>query len=867
MNRTFSSLVMLNALCLSAPIQADSQLAAALNVKYQLLAPSYTQCPESKLRKEPGCYLSRLSLTLPYATTNKNWKIYFSQLTPVIAATHPQLQIRHLNGDLHELSPKAGFEGFVANQAIAIDFISASSIFSQAMLPGNYLLKDATGQVHVIASTDTTKVDASGTPAFIQPFTANQTKFLQNPADQLGVASGEGLYQYYQEVHAKKAPSVAFDTRLIPKPALVKSLSSQAVLTETGFRLQLTDEGLKNELSAGLQLLTNQQLLNPHSARPLQVKVQAGFKSVEHYRLQISDTGIEISAGGVAGAYYALQSLAQLAEIQPQQLPAVLIEDGPALAYRGQHIDLARNFLGKDFVMQLISQMGRYKMNQLHLHLADDEGWRIAIGALPELTELASRRCLDLAEQRCLLPQLGAGDRPDELPNGYLSQQDYVAILRHAKAHQIRVIPSLDMPGHSRAAVKAMQLRAEKLKQQQVANWDQYLLTEAADRSDYLSIQYYHDNTINVCLDSSYRFIGTVLDELVSMHQQAGMPLQLYHIGADETAGAWLQSPACQQLRQAGEQDLMAYFLRRTAQILADKGVQLAAWSDGLKHLHPGMPQAQQFPTAVTSYIWQNSYDGAALTAHQHANSGWQVVLALPDASYFDVPYLNTPYARGNHWASRQLNTEKVFQFLPQNLPALAAIWRDVNGKGYRIDDQTVLTSPQNIIGLQGNLWTEVMPDAASAWPMLLPRLLALAERSWHRADWQVSYQAGQAYSQDKALLNQTQQATYQADWQSFSARLWQHEVPMLLKAGFPMQLPWVGVSNIDGKLHALTEPGLAIEFQQGDGSWQRYQQPIPAQPGIRFRSLVIDQHITASPKENAAALAHGLSSTNTTIW
>jgi hexosaminidase len=867
MNRTFLSLVLLNTLCLSAPTLADSKLAAELSVKYQLLAPSYAQCPTSKLRKEPGCYLSRLSLTLPYATSDKNWKIYFSQLTPVIEATHPQLQIRHLNGDLHELSPKAGFQGFVAHQAIAIDFISASSIFSQSMLPGNYLLQDAEGQVHTIASTDTAKVDASGTPAFIQPFTANQANFLQNPADQLGVASGESLYQHYAKVHAKQATHGAIDTRLIPKPAFLQSLSPQAVSTKAGFTLQLADPSLKTELAAGLQLLTNQQLLNPNSAKPLQIKVQAGLKSAEHYRLQITATGIEISAGGVAGAYYALQSLAQLAEMQPQQLPAVLIEDGPTFAYRGQHVDLARNFLGKDFVMQLISQMGRYKMNQLHLHLADDEGWRIAINSLPELTELASRRCLDLTEQRCLLPQLGAGHQPDALPNGYLSQQDYLDILRHAKAHHIRVIPSLDMPGHSRAAVKAMALRAEKLKQQQDANWDQYLLTEAADRSDYLSIQYYHDNTLNVCLDSSYRFIGTVLDELVSMHQQAGMPLKLYHIGADETAGAWLQSPACQQLRQAGEQDLMAYFLRRTAQILADKGVQLAAWSDGLKHLQPGTPQAPQLPTTVTSYIWQNSYDGAALTAHQHANSGWQVVLALPDASYFDVPYLNTPYARGNHWASRQLDTEKVFQFLPQNLPALAAIWRDVNGKGYRIDDKTVLTSPQNIIGLQGNLWTEVMPDAASAWPMLLPRLLAFAERSWHRADWQVSYQAGKAYSQETALWSQTQKAAYQADWQSFSARLWQHEVPTLLKAGLPVQLPWVGVSKIDGKLHALTEPGLAIEFQQGQGPWLRYQQPVPAQQSTRFRSLVIDQNITASPKENAAALAHGLSSTNTTTW
>jgi hexosaminidase len=867
MNTRVLASTVITALGLSPQVLADANMAAALKVQYQLLQPSYAECPSSKLRKEPGCYLSRLRLSLPYASNNSGWKIYFSQLTPVIASLHPQLQIRHLNGDLHELSPAAGFQGFVPDQPIEVDFISASGIFSQSMLPGNYLLKDQHDQVHLIKSTAPEQPDASGTPAFILPFTANNPALLQNPADQLGVASGDRLFQGYQAAQSELAQAIDVSRRLIPKPRQQRQLSTEPVSSAGGFALQLSDSTLQPQLAAGLQLLTQLQLLQPQSSRPLRITVQAGFASPEHYRLQISAAGIEISAGGVAGAYYALQSLAQLAEAQPQQLPALLLEDGPAMPYRGQHIDLARNFLGKDFVLQLISQMGRYKMNQLHLHLADDEGWRIAIKALPELTELGSRRCLDLSEQQCLLPQLGAGHQPDALPNGFLSQQDYLDILHHAKAHQIRVIPSLDMPGHSRAAVKAMALRADKLKQQQVANWDQYLLTEAADRSDYLSIQYYHDNTINVCLDSSYRFIGTVLDELIGLHQQAGMPLSLYHIGADETAGAWQQSPACQQLKAGGETDLMQYFLRRTARLLADKGVQLAAWSDGLKHLQPGEPQAPKLPTTVTSYIWQNTYDGAALTAHQHANANWQVVLALPDASYFDVPYLNTPYARGNHWASRKLDTEKVFSFQPQNLPALAAIWQDVNGKGYRIDDKVPLTAAHNIIGLQGNLWTEVIPDAASAWSMLLPRLLALAERSWHRADWQPAYQQGQSYQPDSTLLNQAQTAAYQADWHSFSKRLWQHEVPALLAAGLPVQLPWVGVRQIDDKLHALTADGLAIEYQQGDGHWLRYQGPVPVQPGTRFRSTLPDDKLTALPPDIAAKLAHGLSSTHTTTW
>lgn len=856
----------------SAAAKTTAELATALKVQYQLLQPTYANCPVSKLRKEPGCYLSRLSLTLPFDYQATDWRIYFSQLTPVIASQHPQLQIRHLNGDLHELSAKAGFAGFAAHRQIDIDFISASGIFSQSMLPGNYLLQGKNNDVHLISSTSTNNTDASGTPAFIRPFTHNNPEFLQNPADKLGVASGESLYQHYQKAAALSATQTSHNSqhRLIPKPAffqqLVQDSGKTTVNTNTGFSLQLSDPALKTELQQVLQQLAQQQLLNPHSNIPLKINIKTGFASGEHYRLRIEATGIDITAGGSAGAFYALQSLLGLYDTANKQLPAVLIEDGPAFPYRGQHVDIARNFLGKDFILQLISQMARYKMNQLHLHLADDEGWRIAIKALPELTELGAQRCLDLNEKTCLLPQLGAGHKQDALPNGFLSQQDYVDILTFAKAHHIRVIPSLDMPGHSRAAVKAMALRAAKLKQQQAPDWDRYVLTEAADLSDYLSIQYYHDNTINVCLDSSYRFVATVLDELITLHQQAGMPLELYHIGADETAGAWQQSPACQKLKDVGETDLMRYFLTRTARLLQTKGIGLAAWSDGLKHLQPGQKQ-QPVSNSVTSYIWQNSYDGAALTAHQHANALWQVVLALPDASYFDVPYLNTPYARGNHWASRMLSTEKVFSFQPQNLPSLASLWQDLNGNNFQIKDQIPLQQPKQIIGLQGNLWTEVIPDAQSAWQMLLPRLLAFAERSWHLADWQPPYQPGLAYQYQNPELSQQASQQYQADWHNFQRRLWLIEVPKLHKAGLPVQLPWVGVTQLEGKMHALTEPGLLIEYQQDNQPWQLYQQPLPVANKLRFRSKLPDISANTSAEAAHKLPLHGLSSAAGTAW
>ena len=143
--------------------------------------------------------------------------------------------------------------------------------------------------------------------------------------------------------------------------------------------------------------------------------------------------------------------------------------------------------------------------------------------------------------------------------SGYLTRADYIEILKAAKARQIEVIPSFDMPGHSRAAILAMKARARRLiaegKPEEAAR---YRLDEPDDKTVYSSIQHYNDNTLNVCLPSTYAFIGTVIDSLKAMHQEAGLPLRIYHIGADETAGAWKDLPACHAFMAAQHLTLAA---------------------------------------------------------------------------------------------------------------------------------------------------------------------------------------------------------------------------------------------------------------------------------------------------------------------
>ena len=241
----------------------------------------------------------------------------------------------------------------------------------------------------------------------------------------------------------------------------------------------------------------------------------------------------------------------------------------------------------------------------------------------------------------------------------------------------------------------------------------------------------------------------------------------------------------------------------------------------------------------VQSYLWQTSYSGASDTAHQQANQGWQVVLALPDALYLDVPALENPAVRGNHWASRGLSLQRIFQFHPANFPANTLFFPDVDGKAVQNDDRHSLTAPKQIIGLQGNLWTEVVPDARSAAEQVLPRLLAIADRSWHLPAWQLPYKAGQSYQPGSGLWTESHQQNMLRDWQAFARRLWTLEAPHLVNSGLSIQLPWVGIKRQQQQLTAQTAAGLTIQYRLPKQQWQPYQGPVNGPDETEFRAVL----------------------------
>jgi hexosaminidase len=570
----------------------------------------------------------------------------------------------------------------------------------------------------------------------------------------------------------------------------------------------------------------------------LRIRVSSGAVSpIEGYRLSADRGAIDIEAADATGAAYALESLAQQAAHEHGSLRPLEIRDAPRLPFRGLHIDLARNFHSKSEVLKLIEQMGRYKLNKLHLHLGDDEGWRLQIARLPELTDVGAFRCYDPSETRCLLPQLGSGPDRNTPVNGYLSRADYVDILKAAKARRIEVIPSFDMPGHSRAAIGSMEARYRRLMALgRRSEAEEFRLVEPEDKTEYRSVQNYNDNTLNVCLDSTYRFIDAVIDDLSTMHAAAGTPLKTYHMGADETAGAWTQSPACKALMaKTGRTvaQLGPMFIERVSASLARRRIEVAGWSDGLDHVDPA-----KMPRAVQTNIWGDLFTTGAAEAHRNANQGWKTVISVPNVLYFDVPYAPNPLERGYDWPTRGTDTFKVFSFLPENLPANASVMKDIRNQPTKVADSEPLRSGRNIAGAQAQLWSETVRSDALADYMLFPRLIAFAERAWHRADWEPAYRPGAAYAYGDGEVDAHALKT---DWNGFTRKLPEH-LKQLDRAGIFYRLAPPGARVRTGMLEANSElPEQIIEYRTSGGGWQRYREPVGVSGTVELRTRSYD--------------------------
>jgi hexosaminidase len=394
--------------------------------------------------------------------------------------------------------------------------------------------------------------------------------------------------------------------------------------------------------------------------------------SDEGYVLEVTPNSVEIRGKGPAGAYYGAQSLLQLLN-SAKQVPCVRIEDYPRFQWRGVLLDPARHFIPKQAVLKFIDEFAAQKMNVLHLHLTDDQGWRVEIRKYPRLTEVGSMR----KETRAGHEREAKGF--DGKPHGgFYSQADIREIVAYAADRFVSILPEIEMPGHAQAALAAYPE-----------------LGNTGEKLEVFTRWGVNKNVFNVN-ESTILFLQNVLDEVLML-----FPNKFIHVGGDEVPfDQWKASPAAQaRMKELGlksEAELHGYFIRRMDQFLTKRGRRLVGWDEILEG---GVDRS------ATVMSWRGNKGGIAA-----ARLGHDVVMAPNSHTYFDYYQAKSPgepLAIGGF-----VPLEKVYEFDP-------------------VPPELTAEEGRRILGTQGQLWSEYMPTPERVEYMAFPRSTALAEVAW----------------------------------------------------------------------------------------------------------------------------------------
>jgi hexosaminidase len=760
------------------------------------------------------------------------WAIYYSALhEPRAGGVGSGFTIEQVTGDLFRLAPGAGFAGLAPGASIRIEYL-ADFLLNQSTVPkGVYIVFDDA------KDTGRPLTDYVAVPLERTPLGDGDDPRLVSPQEQFALDS------VIRDIPASELPPVFPTPVAVTRGAGTLRLDAMPTVAAT--------DSLRNEAAFA------EEILRPYfgksrnrSAQRLRLELGRieGQTSPEAYELVVDPAqGVRIVGASPAGVFYGLQSLRSLLPSPSSRgglaLPAIHVVDAPRFGYRGFMLDVARNFQPKPLVLRTLDLLARYKLNVFHFHLTEDEAWRLEIPSLPELTAVGARRGHTLDSRQFLPPAFGSGpevDRP--WGSGFFSRADYIEILRYAAARHIEVIPELEMPGHARAAIKAMEARSR------TTGDGQYLLSDPDDRSVYTSAQGYHDNVMNPTLESTYSFIERVVGDLVAMHQEAGVPLRHIHMGGDEVpAGAWEGSPAAQAYMQAhglaSVDDLWFVFYGRVEQILKAHGLPLAGWEEiavrkTRRDARPTLiPNPEFAARGWRAYVWNNVPGGGAEDlAYRLANGGYEVVLSPVSNLYFDLAWNQNPEETGLDWGGF-VDLRKPFQFIPLDY------YRNVrlDYRGNPLDPSVFVGKDRltdygraHIVGLQGNLWSETLGGEGRLDYMLLPKLFGLAERAWAPdPDWAMERNPEKS------------DALYREAWSRFVNVLGKRELPRLDRevSGINYRIPTPGLTVAGGVVRCSVElPGFTLRYTT-DGSEPNARSaqvrgPIPFRGTVRVAAF-----------------------------
>jgi hexosaminidase len=774
---------------------------------------------------------------------NKGWAMFFSQLplTPIIQDSLRVAKVVHLNGDWFQLIPT---ENFILRPGDSIRINYCGTGFNikktDAALGMYFVFYDSNDKEIAIVPVE---------KQIIGEFTRPE-QLKRAPNDESIVPTADSRYN--ENLSLQLLPQEQ-QQLIVPSPVSLKS-GTDSVIIDNSWPICYED-GLAMEakyLSKKLKELTGSDFSierNVPSKFPAFTlkKGSPDLKKKESYELILdSKKGLNLKGFDAAGVFYGIQSFLASLPVKPLnhahpklKTTSLKITDAPRFPYRGMQFDMSRNFQTKETILKMLDIMAFYKLNHFLFYFMEDEGWRVEIPGLPELTEIGSRRKHGKLSDPSLHPSYGSGPFAVEkngFGSGYYTAEEFVEMLRFAKERHITVIPVINFPAHVRSAIKSMEFRYDKLmKEGKVAEANEYRLIDPDDTSRYISAQGYHDNVVCVGRESIYHFYDTAVKGIKQLYEKADVPMDIFHTGGDEVAaGCWNGSPMVKKLLadhpeiKPDEKSLQAYCFRRISEILKNNGVKdIGGWEEAALVSDANgkpTPNFEFVGKGLLPYLW-NNMEGAEDLGYKLANAGYKVVLCDVSNFYLDFPYDKDPVEPGNYWAGF-LGTKQFYAFAPYDLfktTTKTAMGRTIDAEIEYLDKVRLKPEArQNILGVQAQIWSETIKGPEMLEYYYLPRLIAFSETAWSPArKWE---------SIENKALRETQLTK---EWNKLANVLAAKELPRLvtLNGGYNFRIPLPGAIIKDGLLYANVEfPGLEIRFTT-DGTEPSAQSPLYLSP------------------------------------
>ena len=718
----------------------------------------------------------------------KNWTIYYSQMPRSIKQDEGvAAQVVDVNANYFKIEPTADYQAIAPGDSLVVTFYTNLGVNNISNLPeGMYAIFnnqhdkplpiDLKIECNAYTKRNNTVFDA--------------TKVFRNNA----VLSTETVQRTAVDV-LPSVKSAHLGTGTLELGTAVD------IKCEDG--LESEAELLSEKLAAIYQIQTAEN--SPVKIHLSLLKDNKGIDNEELYELQISDNGVAIAGSTAHGVFNGTQTLLSLLKdkTEPYALEQLTILDYPDLHYRGMMLDIARNYTTIDNIHSLIDVLSTYKINKLHLHLTDDEGWRLEIPGLEELTTVGSKRGHTIDESTHLYPAYDGNydATANTSGNGFYTRAEFIELLQFAKARHIQIIPEIDIPGHSRAAIKAMNARYHKYMDTDPEKANEYLLADFEDESEYFTAQWYNDNVINVALPSTYRFIDKVFGELVEMYKEAGAQIDAIHIGGDEVPnGAWMKSPRCLELmKETGmksTKDLQEYFFTKANDILHKYNLKVSGWQEMAMH-NPKETDEILSKNTGAIYCWNTGpYWGGDVIPYTVANKGYPTVLCNVNNLYIDLAYSPHPEERGLVWGG-YVDEAKTFSVVPFSIyKSLRLDFQDNPIDLEKVSKDKLQLKEEakdHILGMQVQLFSETIRDFDAVEYFVFPKMLGLVERAWN------------AHPAWEHLTGAEEQKVYNEDLSLFYAKLSDLELPYLESLGVNFRLPHPGIEVKEGLVYLNT--------------------------------------------------------------